>query len=318
MSDDVLLFGLLLAGLGAGLFYAFKVSNGRRELASRLEQMVRTGVTPAAQRDVAASIRLRQQGSARYGTLVRFFQVPQDLPLAHVMAEPVVFIIGFVVSIVAYWFGQVVLNQLQSVFLAILVGVFFTRSLFAWEMERYQQLLMRQLPDTIQLVVSSTRAGLPISESFRAVAQEMPSPTKDEFVRVGNEISLGSTPDEALLSVHQRTGLTEYAIFAVTIGVQTRSGGRLAETIQNLADTIRERMALIARAKALSSEARLSAVIMGFLPILAGGYMMVIQPAQTALLFTDPRGNRLLVIAIVSLLLGAATMRQLIKGVSKE
>ena len=200
----------------------------------------------------------------------------------------------------------------------LVAGVLLARGIFGWEVGRYQTKLVTQLPDTIQLVVSATRAGSPVSEAFRAVAEEMPSPTHEEFTRVVNEIALGATPDEALLSMHQRTGVTEYAIFAVTIGVQSRSGGRLAETIQNLAEIVRERLVITARAKALSGEAKASGIIMAILPIVAGGIAAITQPDQIAMLFTDPRGKRLLAIGIITLLMGALTMRQLIKGATKD
>jgi tight adherence protein B len=146
----------------------------------------------------------------------------------------------------------------------------------------------------------------------------MPSPTRDEFVRVDREMAMGSSPDEALLSLHKRTGVTEYAIFAVTIGVQARSGGRLAETIQNLAETVRERLAIGARAKALAGEAKISALIMAVLPLLAGGIMSITQPKQLLILFTDPRGIRMFVIAITTLILGVLTMQMLIRGATRD
>jgi hypothetical protein len=145
-----------------------------------------------------------------------------------------------------------------------------------------------------------------VSEAFRAIAQEMPSPTCDEFVRVEREMALGGTADEALLELHQRTGVSEYAIFAVTIGVQSRSGGRLAETVQNLADTVRERLMIAAKARAMAGEAKMSAIIMTILPILVGGLMAIINPKQMAPLVDDPRGVRLLVIAIGTLVGGAS------------
>jgi tight adherence protein B len=146
----------------------------------------------------------------------------------------------------------------------------------------------------------------------------MPSPTLEEFIQVCNDMALGGSADEALLGLYHRTGVTEYAIFAVTIGVQARSGGRLAETVQNLAETIRERLAITARAKALAGEAKASAIIMGILPIIAGLISYVTQPQQIAILFNDPRGTRLLVIGVVTLVLGAVTMIQMIKGATSD
>jgi tight adherence protein B len=206
----------------------------------------------------------------------------------------------------------------SSVVLGAVVWLMMVRGLFGWEVERYRNKLVRQLPDTVQLVVSATRAGLPVSEAFRAIAQEMASPTRDEFIRVDNEMALGTSPDEALLALHQRTGVTEYAIFAVTIGVQARSGGRLAETIHNLAETVRERLGIAGKARALAAEAKLSAIIMAILPVLAGMVQSVTQPKQFMMLFHDPRGLHMFAVGVVTLLLGAFTMQKLISGAIKD
>ena len=229
-----------------------------------------------------------------------------------------IFGFGIVCSGLFFWLSQFLMPGPASVGVGLLAGLLLVRGVFGWEIGRYEAKLVSQLPDTVQLVVSATRAGLPVSEAFRAVADEMPSPTREEFIRVVNEIALGSSPDAALLSLHHRTGVTEYAIFAVTIGVQARSGGRLAETIQNLAEIVRERLTIAARARALSGEAKASAVILGILPIVSGGISAITQPDQIAILFTDPRGTRLLAIGIITLLVGALTMRQLIIGATKE
>ena len=192
------------------------------------------------------------------------------------------------------------------------------RMIFGWELARYRAKLVRQLPDAVQLVVSATRAGLPVTEAFQAIAMEMGSPTRDEFTRVWHELTMGVPPDQALLGMHRRTGVTEYAIFAVTIGVQMRSGGRLAETIQNLADTVRERLQIAARARALAGEAKVSAIIMGILPVIAGLLLSIARPGHLDPLFHDPRGIRMFLFGITTLILGALTMRQMIRGATKD
>jgi tight adherence protein B len=141
---------------------------------------------------------------------------------------------------------------------------------------------------------------------------------KDEFIRVMNEIALGVSPQDALHAVYRRTKVPEFSIFAVTIGVQTRSGGRLAETIQNLAATVRTRLGMAARAKALAGEARVSAFILGSMPFVAGGALSLIKPGYLDPLFNDPRGHTMLTIAGVGLVLGILTMRTLIGSATKE
>src|SRR5258708_8570796 len=141
------------------------------------------------------------------------------------------------------------------------------RAIFGWETRRYTMRLTRQLPDVIELLSSTVSAGLPAIEGLRNVAREMPTPTREQFERVVQEIGLGVTQDAALMNLHGRTGVTEYAILAVTLGVQARSGGRLVETVQTLAETVRQRLAIVARGHALAAESKLSAYVIAAMPV---------------------------------------------------
>lgn len=306
----------LVAALAIGWIYLFVAMGRRKALVARIDSAVVAGVP--VRPVLGPSIRMRAQRQRRSLVLYRIFNLPLDLPLVHVISPVIIFLIGPFLGWVTFQLSSVLLAWEVAALLGILTGLLTIRALFGWEIDRYRNQLLRQLPDTIQLVVSATRAGLPVSESFRAIARDMSSPTKEEFQRVESAMALGETPDEALIALHQRTGVAEYAIFAVTIGVQARSGGRLAETIQNLADTIRERLSVVGRARALASEAKASAFIMGSLPFASGLLMFFLRPDQIHLLFYDPRGQRMLAIGIITLALGIVTMRQLIAAVGRE
>ena len=132
------------------------------------------------------------------------------------------------------------------------------------------------------------------------------------------EITLGRTPEQALMELHRRTRITEYAIFAVTLAVQMRSGGRLAESIENLANTVRQRLAIAARARALAAESRLSARVLIAMPFVAGITMTLMHHDYLVPLFFDARGQRLLIGSAVALVVGAFTMRRMIRGATTE
>src|SRR5205807_9146812 len=137
---------------------------------------------------------------------------------------------------------------------AAIVAIMMVRGLFGWQQRRLANQLFRQLPDTIQLVTSTVRSGLPVNEAFRTIAREMPQPTAGQFAIVCSELNLGRPPEEAVEAIYQRTLVAEYAMFAVTLAIQMKSGGSLAETLQTLGDTVSQRVALAARAKALAGE----------------------------------------------------------------
>lgn len=311
-----ILIGLILFLLAAAGILLISEQRRRKALTTRL-----TATIPGGQivRTIdAPNIRVRQQKAMRFAVVARLLQMPIDVPQAHVISPAMVVVMGIVISFCAFYLSSKVFSETTAAVIGALTGIAMTRGLFAWEMNKYRDKLVKQLPDVVQLVVSATRAGLPVSEAFRAIAKEMPSPTKEEFLRVEKALALGDTPDQALLAMHQRTGVSEYAIFAVTIGVQARSGGRLAETMQNLAETVRDRLAIVAKAKAASSEAKASGVIMGALPFVVGLFQTVMEPAKMALMVNDPRGLRMLAIGVGTLVAGILTMRQLIAGVAKD
>jgi tight adherence protein B len=196
---------------------------------------------------------------------------------------------------------------------AAIVALMVVRGLFGWQQRRLANRLFRQLPDAIQLVTSSVRSGLPVNEAFRTVSREMPQPTAGQFAVVCNELGLGRPPEEALEGVYQRTRVAEYGIFAVTLGVQAKSGGGLAETLQTLAETVRQRAALAARAKALAGEVIFSARALSCAPFVVGGLLYKLNPESVDLLFYDPTGRTLLTYAVASVLVGTLVIRWMIR-----
>ena len=153
-------------------------------------------------------------------------------------------------------------------------------------------------------MTSTVRSGLPVHEAFRTIAREMPQPTAGQFAIVCSEVNLGRPPEEAVEAVYRRTQVAEYAMFAVTLAVQLKSGGSLAETLQTLGDTVSQRVALAARAKALAGEVIFSSRALTVSPLIAGALLYAANPQNVDLLFSDPTGNKLLAYAVASVLIG--------------
>jgi tight adherence protein B len=187
---------------------------------------------------------------------------------------------------------------------AAIAALVVVRGLFGWQQRRFAVQLFRQLPDAIQLVTGTVRSGLPVHEAFRTIAREMPQPTAGQFTIVCSEMNLGRAPEEAVEAVYQRSQVAEYAMFAVTLAVQLKSGGSLAETLQTLGDTVSQRVALAARAKALAGEVIFSSRALAISPVIAGGVLYTANPQNVDLLFSDPTGNKLLAYAVASVLVG--------------
>jgi tight adherence protein B len=162
-------------------------------------------------------------------------------------------------------------------------------------------------------VTSTVRSGLPVNEAFRTIARDMPQPTAGQFETVCNELRLGIPPEDAVEAIYRRTLVPEYAMFAVTLAVQLKSGGSLAETLQILAETVTQRVALAARAKALAGEVIFSSRALSCAPVIIGGVLYLISPQSVDLLFYDPTGNMLLGYAVGSVLLGHFVIRWMIQ-----
>jgi tight adherence protein B len=162
------------------------------------------------------------------------------------------------------------------------------------------------------------RAGLPVGEAVRSVAREMPDPTRAEFQRLLGETAIGTPLDKALWGIYERTNLREYAFLSVVIGLQSQTGGSLAEALDNIADIVRKRVAMAAKAQALAGQAKASAGILVALPPFAGAAVSAIKPGYLDALFVDSRGNNLLTIAVVLLSLGLLVIRSMIKRSTAE
>jgi tight adherence protein B len=152
-----------------------------------------------------------------------------------------------------------------------------------------------------------------VNEAFLTISNEMPEPTAGQFAIVCNELRLGSAPEEALEDVYLRTGVAEYGIFAVTLAVQRRSGGGLAETLQTLGDTVRQRVAIAARAKALAAEVIFSSRALSCAPVIVGGLLYWVSPQTVEILFSDEIGRKLLAYAVASTISGTLVIQRLIR-----
>jgi tight adherence protein B len=225
-----------------------------------------------------------------------------------------VLLAGVIVAAVIFYANSLLGFSILYVSLAaVIAAVMVVRGLFGWQQRRFANQLFRQLPDTIELVTSTVRSGLPVNEAFRTVSREMPQPTAGQFAIVCSELSLGRPPEEAVEDVHRRTQVAEYGMFAVTLGVQMKSGGRLTETLETLGDTVRQRVALAARAKALAGEVIFSSRALSCAPLIVGGLLYWLNPQSVDLLFYDPTGRTLLAYATASVLIGTLVIRWMIR-----
>ena len=268
---------------------------------------------PAAQARTLA-IRSAGQRSKRATRLMHLLRFNPDIPQQNVIPWKLVIATASAVALVGFFYGREFLGWPLAALVTPVEGLLVARFIFGWERARYQKALLEQIPDVMALICRAVAAGIPLSEALRSVAKDAASPSREEFVRVVNEVAIGQPLEGALWKLYERVGLPEYAFFAVTIGLQAQTGGSLVETLQNLQDLVRKRVALSKRGKALAAEARMSAMILGALPFVMA-VILVLHAAQAFLTSSSysPTGNHLLLVAFGLMSTGIFVMRQLIR-----
>jgi tight adherence protein B len=168
-------------------------------------------------------------------------------------------------------------------------------------------------PEGIDLIVRGLKSGLPASESIRVVGQEISDPVGVEFREVSDQIKFGKTMTDALWAVAPRIDTAEFRFFIIALSIQQETGGNLAETLENLSTVLRKRKTLKLKIKALSSEAKASAYIIGALPFLMFGILLMMNYGYASTLYTDPRGIILVGCGLISYALGIGTMAKMVR-----
>ena len=146
-----------------------------------------------------------------------------------------------------------------------------------------------RFPDAIDLLVRGLKSGLPVTETFQVVSQELPGPVGEEFKGVVERIRIGNTMEAALQESADMLGTPEFQFFCITIQIQRETGGNLAETLANLSEVLRKRAQMKLKIKAMSSEAKASAYIVGALPFFVFGVVWSMNPSYLAGFFTEQR-----------------------------
>jgi len=210
-------------------------------------------------------------------------------------------LIGIIVcSIAAYYFSRNIFLTSFAAIIVVLVPFLILNIKSSQRLTRFHE----QLPDALQLISGSLKAGYSFSQALRMVVDESRPPLSDEFKRILSEIRVGLPEREALDHVSQRISSEYFQWVATAINVQREVGGNLAEVMDTVADTIRERDRVLNRIKALTSEGKLSAIILIILPIVVGMMMFFINREYISLLVTTKVGIIMLIIAGFLLIIG--------------
>ncbi|WP_233121271.1 type II secretion system F family protein [Tersicoccus sp. Bi-70] len=196
--------------------------------------------------------------------------------------------------------------------LVIAVAVIATRLLLGFLAGRRRNAFADQLDDTLELMSSGLRAGHSLARAIDALSTEAEAPTSEEFARITNETRLGRDLGQALDAAAERMRSEDFVWVAQAIAIHREVGGNLAEVLDQVGETIRERNQIRRQVKALSAEGRISALVLMILPFALGGILVVITPTYLNQLFESPIGWAMLAVGAILLLVGGLWLRKVI------
>lgn len=321
ISAAVLLTLLLAIGTGAVVV----ISRPRRKLKKRMETLGLAGDAtkrakaggrndPAAlrQRRIQEKLQELEQAKTRQGR--GRHRLRADLRQAGLEVAPGKFLTLTVLSGIV--FGGVVhlagLAPLVSGLLAVVVGLGLPKLVLKISAARRQKKFTANFANAIDVLVRGIRSGLPVGECLAIIGHELPDPVGQEFRLLVEGQKLGMSLDDLMRRGLERFPTPEYRFFAIVLQIQQQTGGNLAETLAGLSNVLRERKKMRDKVKALSSEARSSAMIIGSLPFMVAGLVYLMNPDYISLLFTERLGNIMLVGGLLWMALGVAIMTKMV------
>ena len=222
------------------------------------------------------------------------------------------FILVMVVGALVIGNGVWIANQPLLGLLLALVVPFVTRGVLEVMARRRHTAFADQLDDSLQLMSSSLRAGQSLMQALASVARDADEPTAGEFSRVINEERVGRELTQALQETAVRMDSEDFVWVAQAIAINREAGGNLAEVLDRVGQTIRERNAVRRQVSSLSAEGKLSAYVLVALPVGVIGFLSLANPGYLAKFTQSAAGYALMVAAVLLLVVGGIWMRKVV------
>jgi tight adherence protein B len=218
-------------------------------------------------------------------------QMPLETPrlLLIIFVAPVAIFFGLLLLMSAWWgigisFGRIVI----SATFAGLLGAVLPLMAVSWKATRTKKQIENQFPVALDVFVRGLRAGHPIAAALDLLTVEMPHPIGPEFGIVVDEVTYGSELRDALQNMAERWDLADMRMFVVSLSIQSETGGNLAEILENLTKVIRDRQSMMMKVRALSSEGRMTAVMLTVLPLFTFTLLFIFNPQFFLDVANDP------------------------------
>lgn len=196
--------------------------------------------------------------------------------------------------------------------LGFAAGFGLPRWLLSYLKKRRENAFLKALPDAVDVIVRGIKAGLPLYDSMRVVAEDAPEPLRSEFLAILDTQAIGIPLGEACGRLYERMPLPEANFFGIVVAIQQKSGGNLSEALGNLSKVLRDRKKMKEKIQAMSMEAKASAGIIGSLPPIVMILVYLTTPGYISLLWTHPMGVFMLVCSAIWMMIGVLVMKKMI------
>ncbi|MDX2236732.1 MAG: type II secretion system F family protein [Hyphomonadaceae bacterium] len=319
--DPTMLVAIVAFVLVAGVGLALSGGGGDRAAAQRAKSISGRKPTKRSEVDTAALKRKQTTQDA----LKELSQNEKQSRKRRISIKGQLEQSGLTISMTAFWIASGVLGAIlglagfimQGSVLGLIGGLFvgafgLPRWILKFLIDARQKKFTNQLADAIDVIVRGVKSGLPLNQCMRIIAQESPEPLRTEFQNIVDGQAMGVPLDQNLNRFYERMPLPEVNFFAIVLIIQQRTGGNLSESLGNLSGVLRARKMMKEKVKALSSEAKASAMIIGSLPFIVMLMVYFTRPEYISLLFTRQEGNLILLGAGVMMGSGILVMRNMV------
>src|SRR3990167_7117970 len=203
-----------------------------------------------------------------------------------------------------------IFTKITIYFLLIGSSYFFAKA-FRWY--RYKKIFIKQLPDVIEMVIRSLRAGRTITDSIKTVGEENRGPVADQFRSITDQFELGRDFIAVVSDISNRLRIPEFTFFVIVLSVQQETGGNIIKILSSLVNMLRQRELMLLKIKALSAEGIFSAIFMLSLPLVVMGIFFLLRPEYISVLFTEPKGQYMLLGGAATEILGCLVIFRMVK-----
>lgn len=243
-------------------------------------------------------------------------KIQAQLSRAHLLLKAEEFM---ALSAILFVFAAIIVLLLKGPsywLLGLLAGIaaWFSPLLFLKRKARKRiKLLNDQLGDALGVISNSLKAGYSFFQSVDMVAKEMTGPIAEEFQILQKEINFGLTTEKALENMGSRVSSDDLELIVTAVLIQRQTGGNLAEVLDNISTTIRERVRIKGEIRTVTAQGRISGWVISLLPIVLGFVIYLINPQQMSLLFTRSLGILILAVSAMSEFIGIMFIRKIVK-----